>query len=396
MSGSAPKWIFHVDLDAFYVSMELLRRPELRGQPVIVAGGLGPRAVVNTCSYEARGFGVGSAMPLSRARTLCPEATVLASDFSYYGPASKQFHEILRDFSPVVEPAGADEAYLDLTGTHLLWAQPSLAGREMKQRIRDEIGINASVGIGSNKLIAKVASDAGKPDGLVVVPEGGEAAFLAPMPVRELPMVGPKTEQILKSLGIGRIGEIASAPASLLSSAFGNMGRELQARAQGTFSGPVAGSSTTRRSISREQTFGSDVTDYDRLRATLLRQADLVGADLGKKQLAARTVTMKLRFFPFETLTRANSPESPVLTGRDIFEVGAELFDRAWEANHRRPVRLVGLGVTSLQERARQLGFGESTQGEELADTLEGIRDRYGRASIKRAAEIRRNSIEPD
>ncbi|MGE5597395.1 MAG: Y-family DNA polymerase, partial [Hyphomicrobiales bacterium] len=189
--------VLHVDLDAFFVSMELLRHPELRGLPVVVAGGLGPRGVVSTCSYEARKFGVRSAMPVARARQLCPQAVYLPSDFAYYAPASKQFHAILRDYTPIVEPAGADEAYLDVAGSERLFGDAEAIARDIRRRVRDEIGITASVGVSVNKLVSKVASDAGKPDGLVVVPAGEEAAFFAPRPLRDLPMIGPKTAAAL-------------------------------------------------------------------------------------------------------------------------------------------------------------------------------------------------------
>ena len=181
--------ILHVDLDAFFVSMELLRRPELRGKPVVVAGGLGARGVVNTCSYEARAFGVRSAMPVSRAQRLCPQAVFLESDYAYYSEASRAFHAILRDYTPLVEPAGSDEAYLDVAGSERLFGEPEAIARDIRRRILVEIGITGSVGVSINKLVSKVASDAGKPDGLVIVPAGDEAAFFAPRPLRELPMV---------------------------------------------------------------------------------------------------------------------------------------------------------------------------------------------------------------
>lgn len=380
--------VFHVDLDAFYVSMELLRHPELRGRPVIVAGGLGPRAVVNTCSYEARRFGVGSAMPLSKARQLCPEADVLASDFAYYAPASRRFHAILRDFSPVIEPSGADEAYLDMTGADRLWTTPAQAAASIRARIAGEIGITASVGIAANKLVAKVASDAAKPDGICEVRAGEEAAFLAPLPVRDLPMVGPKTARRLLDLGLTTIGDLARAPAGLLAGRFGRGGSDLQARARGEYAASVAGSGGGRKSISREQTFGHDVSDYERLRRVLLRQADSVGSTLTRKHTAARTVTLKLRFLPFDTITRATSTGAPFLTAEEVFSAALGLFERAWSEHHRRPIRLIGVGVASLHERARQLQLGQEPSREVLADAVEEIRERYGRWAIRRAAEI--------
>lgn len=386
--------ILHVDLDAFYVSMELLRRPELRGKPVIVAGGLGARGVVNTCSYEARRFGVRSAMPVARARQLCPGGVYLESDYAYYAPASKQFHAILGDYTPVVEPAGADEAYLDVAGSERLHGTPERIAREIKRRVRDEIGITASVGVSVNKLVSKVASDAGKPDGLVVVPAGEEAAFLAPRPLRELPMVGPKTADALSKLGLRTIGDLARVPVSALQAKFGRHGVELHERAHGRFEAPVLAGRAEAKSVSRETTFDTDEPDGERLRAVLRGAAERVARDLAKQGKSARTVSLKLRFPPFETLTRAWTSPVPIDLADELYAAAAELFERAWAENDRRPVRLIGMGATNLQERARQLRLGETLAADDLADTVAGLRQRFGEAAVRRAAEIRRRSGE--
>jgi DNA polymerase-4 len=381
--------VLHVDLDAFFVSMELLRHPELRGLPVVVAGGLGARGVVNTCSYEARKFGVRSAMPNSRARRLCPQATFLESDYRYYAPASVAFHAILRDYTPLVEPAGADEAYLDVRGSELLFGDPPAIARLIRARVRSEIGITASVGVSINKLVSKVASDAGKPDGLVVVPAGEEAAFLAPRPIRELPMIGPKTAEALAGLGVHTVGDIARMPLSVLTSRFGSHGAELHARALGLFDAPVLEGHGPAKSVSREMTFGEDEPDRDRLRAILRGHAERIAADLGHNGRAARTVTLKLRFPPFETLTRSVTAGTTVELADDLYELAAVLFERAWEENARRPVRLIGMGATNLQERARQLRLGETLDANRLADAVTGLRDRFGDSVVRRAAELR-------
>lgn len=381
--------ILHVDLDAFFVSMELLRHPELRGLPVVVAGGLGNRGVVTTCSYEARKFGVRSAMPVSRARQLCPSAVYLESDYSYYGPASKQFHAILRDYTPLTEPAGTDEAYLDVAGCELLFGDGEAVAVDIRKRVREEVGIAASVGVSTNKLVSKVASDAGKPDGLLVVPAGGEAAFLAPRPLRDLPMIGPKTAAALEGLGVHTIGDLAAVPLSLLESRFGNHGRELHQRALGLFDGPVLPGRGEAKSISREMTFDNDEPDVDRLRGVLRGQAERVAADLASNARSARTVVLKLRFPPFETVTRSSTPPVAVDLADDIYEAGAALFERAWEEHGRRPVRLIGVGVANLQERARQLRFGDTLESSRLADTVGALRDRFGDAAVRRAAELR-------
>jgi DNA polymerase IV len=380
--------VLHVDLDAFFVSMEILRRPELRGLPVVVAGGLGSRGVVNTCSYEARKFGVRSAMPVSRARTLCPGAVYLESDYPYYSAASKQFHAILRDYTPRVEPAGADEAYLDVGGSELLFGDPPAIAASIRARVQAEIGITASVGVSINKLVSKVASDAGKPDGLVVVPAGDEAAFLAPRAIRELPMVGPKTAEALLGLGVHTVGDLARVPLSALESRFGRHGLELHARALGIFDAPVLEGHGPAKSVTRETTFDTDEPGRDRLRAILRGQAERIAADLAHQARAARTITLKLRFPPFETLTRSTTVSGSIELADDLFAAAAALFERAWAENQRRPVRLIGMGATNLQERAQQLRLGETMDANRLADTVAGLRGRFGDGIVQRAAEL--------
>lgn len=380
--------VLHVDLDAFFVSMELLRRPDLRGQPVVVAGALGNRGVVSTASYEARRYGVRSAMPVAHARRLCPHAVFLQTDFAYYSSASRAFHAILREYTPVVEPAGADEAYLDVSGSEALFGSPADIAAAIRKRIRDEIGITASVGVSINKLVSKVASDAGKPDGLVIVPAGTEAAFLAPRPIRDLPMVGRKTAEILSALGIHTIGDLARTPDSALIARFGAHGAELRARALGIFDAPVLAGRGEAKSISRETTFDTDEPDGNRLRAVLRGQSERVAADLARQGKAGRTVTLKLRFPPFETISRSATTGVAVELADDLFAAAVALFDRAWAENDRRPVRLVGIGVSNLQERARQLRLGETLEGDRLQETVARLRDRFGDRVVRRAAEI--------
>lgn len=379
--------VLHVDLDAFFVAMELLRRPELAGTPVVV-GFDGPRGVVSTASYEARAFGVHSALPTAQAKRRCPQATYLPVDFSYYAPASERFHAILRDFTPVCEAAGTDEAYLDVAGSGRLFGNGEAIAGMIRERVRSEIGITASVGVATNKLVAKVASDAAKPDGVCVVASGEEAAFLAPRPVRELPMVGAKLEERLAQLGLRTIGDVARYPADVLRERFGRMGEELHARSQGRFEAPVLEHRGTAKSVSREATFGTDVGDRGRLRAILRTQAERVARDLARSGLAARTVVLKLRFPPFETLTRSWTGVGQVALADEIFEAGAELFERAWREEGERPVRLIGLGVMNIGQPARQLKLGETFEADRLADTVNTLRDRFGEDSVRRATEI--------
>jgi len=382
--------VIHVDLDAFFVSMELLRRPELRGLPVAVSGGLGPRSVVSTASYEARRFGVRSAMPVSRARALCPHAVFLTTDFAYYAAASRAFHEVLRRYTPVVEPAGADEAYLDVAGSEALFGAPEAIAADIRRAVREEIGITASAGVSRNKLVSKVASDAAKPDGLLVVAAGTEATFLAPRPIRDLPMVGRKTAEALAGLGVHTIGDIARMPVSALVARFGTHGAELHTRALGIYDAPVLSGRSEAKSVSREATFDRDEPDGARLRAVLLGQAEHVAADLVRHGRAGRTVTLKLRFPPFETISRSTTTTVPVQLAAEIHTAALALFNRAWAENNHRPVRLVGLGVSNLHEPARQLRLGESLASSpaRLQETVHAIRDRFGDSAVRRAAEL--------
>lgn len=384
--------VIHVDLDAFFVSMELLRHPELRGLPVVVAGGLGVRGVVNTCSYEARKFGVHSAMPVSRARQLCPQAVYLESDYGYYAGASRAFQAVLRDYTPVVEPAGADEAYLDVAGCERLFGDASAIAGDIRRRVREEIGITVSAGVSVNKLVSKVASDAAKPDGLLLVPPGEEAAFLASRPMRDLPMVGRRTAEVLATLGVKTIGDIARLPAPALEARFGAYGVELHARALGVFDAPVLSGSGPAKSVSREMTFDSDEPSRDRLLAVLRGQAERVAADLARQGKSARTLTLKLRFPPFETLTRSSTPASPMDLADELYSACGDLFERAWGEHEHRPVRLIGLGATNLVERGRQLRLGETLEAGQIAETVATIRGRFGEGAIQRAAELHRRS----
>jgi DNA polymerase-4 len=389
VTGPRAATVIHVDLDMFYVAMELLRRPELRGKPVVV-GYPGNRGVVATASYEARKFGVRSAMPSSRAKQLLPDAVWLPPDFHYYAPASRAFHAILREFTPLVEPAGADEAYLDVAGCERLFGSPREIAEGIRARIRAEIGIAASAGISVNKLVSKVASDAAKPDGLIVVEAGEEAAFLAPRPIRDLPMVGVKTAEAMEGLGIRTIGQAAAtAPQHLMARLGAGAGMELHHRAHGRHEAPVLSGHGEAKSVSREMTFGEDESRAERLRAVLRGAAERVAADLAEHGRSARTVTLKLRFPPFETLTRAHTGPAAVDLADDIYRAGVELFETAWRENGKRPVRLLGLGVTGLQPRARQLRLGETTESDRLAEAVAELRGRFGDAAVQRAAELR-------
>ena len=256
--------------------------------------------------------------------------------------------------------------------------------------MRGEIGITASVGVSANKLVSKVASDAAKPDGLLVVRIGEEAAFLAPRPIRDLPMVGPKTAEALAAIGVKTIGDLQSLPLHALEARFGPHGADLHARARGMFDGPVHAGRGEAKSVSRETTFDTDEPDRDRLRAVLRGQAERVAADLARHERSARTITLKLRFPPFETLTRSWTAAVAVDLADEIYEAATNLFEQAWRENGFRPVRLVGVGATNLQERGRQLRLGESLAPGQLAETVASLRGRFGERAVVRAAELAR------
>ncbi|MHB8717993.1 MAG: DNA polymerase IV [Candidatus Dormibacteria bacterium] len=383
-----PRAIIHIDLDAFYASVEQLRRPELRGRPVIV-GGAGDelaRGVVSAASYEARTYGVHSAMPLSRARRLCPQAVVLPVDFAAYRAASASVFAVAREYTPTIEPLSLDEAYLDVTGSLRRFGPPEVIAARIRDRVLAECGLHLSCGIATTKVVAKVASDLRKPRGFVVVPPGSEAEFLAPLPLRRLPGLGPATESALAGLGITRIGEIAAAPISGLRRRLGeNAARSLSDRARGLDHGSVTVPGRPK-SVSREQTFASDIADRERLHDHLRACAADVGRQLRQGRWAARTVTLKLRDGDFRTQIRQSTWATPQSADTAIGAAGIQLFDAAWDGA---PVRLLGLGVSGLVDAAQLDLFsdGPPARDRRLDITLDGLRARFGRAAPHRGAQ---------
>src|SRR5438093_342562 len=307
--------ILHVDLDAFFAAVEQRDRPELRGRPVIVGGG-GPtdRGVVSTASYEARVFGVRSAMPLRTAAALCPNAVFVPVDGAKYLAVSSEVMTILRRFTPRVEPVSIDEAFMDVTGSQALFGDGESIGRQIRSAIADELALTASVGVATTKLVAKVASDLRKPDALVVVPPGGEAAFLAPLPITRLWGVGERTAGPLRELGVTTIGDLASIAPALLERRFGKNGAALAARARGRDADPVADRDPAK-TIGHEHTFDVDTSDRDVIERTLLAMADGVSGRLREAGLKAGTVVVKIRDSSFRTITRQKAlPEPTDLT----------------------------------------------------------------------------------
>lgn len=387
----------HVDLDAFFVAVEQARDPALRGKPVIVGGDPDGRGVVSTASYEARAFGIGSGMALATARRLCPHAVFLRGDFGAYRQVSQRFHGILRDYSPLVESAGLDEAFLDLTGCEPIieaqcgprpprppgeWARA--AGDSVRGRVRDELSLTASVGIASGMSVAKIASDAAKPDGLLAVPAGTEATFLAPRPVRDLPGLGPKAEAELTRLGVRTLGQLAAMPDNRLRRLFGKWGPLLGERARGQDPTPVVGEREAAKSVSREGTYAQDIDDVSTLRASLRSYAESVGADLRRTGRRARCVTLKLRYGDFSTITRSRTLKRPTLADEELYRTAADLLDEAL-ARDGRAVRLIGLGASQLVDDAVQVGLFEEGRlpAEELLRSMDRLRAKYGRRAVE-------------
>jgi DNA polymerase-4 len=377
--------VMHVDLDAFYASVEQLRRPELRGKPVVVGGaGLpGERGVVAAASYEARAFGVHSAMPLGRARRLCPDGIFVPCDFAAYRDASETVFLILHRYSPLVEPMSLDEAYLDLTGSEALLGEPEPVAIRLRDEVKRDSGLDLSIGVSSCKVVSKVGSDLRKPRSLVIVPPGEEAAFLAPLPLRKLPGCGPATVARLEQLGVHTIGELAALPEQLMSDLLGLYGRLLHEHARGIDSSPVSPPGDPK-SISREITFERNVQDPLQVRETALGLLQDVGRSLRAHHLAARTVNLKLRYQPFETTSRQVTLAEPSDRDQDLIQALRELLDQ--HLAPRRPVRLVGAGVSNLESRATQLSLlaPKDAARSALDDRLDGLRARFGEQAISR------------
>ncbi len=387
---SGPRAIAHVDMDAFYASVEQRDRPELRGYPVIVGANPRGRGVVSAASYEARRYGVRSAMPIGKAARLCPHAIFLPVDMDRYQQASHQVMAILADFSPLVEPVSVDEAFLDLTGTEPLFGDPPRAVARVKTRIRDETGLTASAGLAANKFVAKVASDLRKPDGLVVVPPGTEAAFLAPLPVERLWGVGRVMADALATLGVATIGQLQRIPRASLVQRFGEHGADLHDLAFGRddrFVDPVS----APKSIGAETTFGTDTRDLERLHRVLREHAERVGRQLRAQRLAGGRVTLKLRFADFTTITRAHSGD-PTQDGLEVFRRAAGLLARE---RLDQPIRLIGVSVSRLQEEASgQLPLLDPSvlRRERLARAVDALAQRFGETTVVPAALLRRRS----
>jgi len=344
--------IIHLDLDAFYAGVEILENPELAGKPVLIGGHPEGRGVVAAASYAARAYGVRSAMPMSRALALCPEAVILPSRFSVYGDYSRRVMAILREATPLFEQMSIDEAYLDVTEEVPAWEAAIDLARELQRRVREEIGLSASLGVASNKLVAKIASDHNKPGGLTIVPPGQEESFLEPLPVRVLWGVGPVMASKLAQLGVTTVGDLARLPEDELRRRFGKHGAGLARQAKGIDRRPVITEHQVK-SISQERTFRRDVVDLQLMHEQLEKMSEQVARRLARKELVAGTIGIKLRYSDFTTLTRQMTLAVPTADKGVISQTASTLLEKNWRRG--RPVRLLGVSAQRLCAPAGQL-----------------------------------------
>lgn len=385
------KTIFHVDMDAFFVSVEELFQPALRGKAVVVGGRKDQRGVVSAASYEARKYGVHSAMPLRTAAALCPHAIFLDGHPDRYRDYSHKVHEVLLKFSPQVEMASVDEAYMDLTGAERLHGPAMRAAHSLHETMKRITGLNCSVGIAASRMVAKVASDQAKPNGVLWIQPGVEARFLAPLDVRKIPGVGKVTEKKLREIGIRKVGDLASLDEDFLSRRFGQWGLALAGKARGAdagawFAGDVA-DHRDQKSISHEHTFDIDTADASLLESTLARLAEKVARRLREQNLFGRTIHLKLRYKDFSTLTRAHSLAEPTQLDQELIAGTRLLFRNTWRKGS--AVRLLGVGVSGMEEREGQLSLIEGERKERARRALSAvdkIRDKFGEKVVKLAS----------
>jgi DNA polymerase IV len=383
----SPRTVFHVDMDAFFVSVEELFDPTLKGKPVVVGGQRHERGVVSAASYEARKFGVHSAMPLRTAARLCPQATFVDGHPDRYRDYSEKVYRVLESFSPQVEMVSIDEAYVDMTGTARLHGPPMLAAHKLHARMKAETQLNCSIGIGASRLIAKVCSGKAKPHGVLYALPGGEARLLAPLDVRDIPGVGRVTEQKLRSLGICTVGDMAAVEDSVLEKYLGKWGLALAGKARGGdagawFAGTI-GAAEPAKSISHEHTFNEDTADLEQIEATLMRLSEMVGRRLREQQFQARTLQLKLRYKDFSTITRAHTLDVATQLDNEIFRH----IDRLFHANWRKgaAIRLLGVQASSFAEPSRQRDFltdRERGRWQQALSAADRVRDKFGESSI--------------
>jgi len=387
MNTSPVRTIFHVDMDAFFVSVEELFDPSLKGKPVVVGGQRHERGVVSAASYAARKFGVHSAMPLRTAAKLCPQAIFVNGHPERYREYSVKVHEVLGHFSPMVEMASVDEAYLDMTGTERLHGRPLRSADRLHAEMKTATQLNCSIGIGTSRLVAKVSSAKAKPNGVLWVLPGQEAKFLAPLPVGDIPGVGKVMEQKLQAIGIVKVGDLARLEERDLEDRFGKWGLALAGKSRGEDAGGwfdnAVGEHVEAKSISHEHTFNEDTSDGERLQSTLMRLSEMVGRRLRESEYFARTLQLKLRYKDFTTITRAHSLDQPTQADNQIYEQVRRLFFANWTPGA--PVRLLGVQASNFESNAPQLDLLEGSQQQRWHQALaaaDRLRDKFGESAI--------------
>ncbi len=388
--------ILHVDMDAFFVSVELLERPELRGKPVVVGGRPDQRGVVTAASYEARKYGIQSAMPLRTAGRLCPHAIFLDGHHAKYTEWSDRVASILTNFSPVVEMVSIDEAYLDLAGTERLYGPPFAAADKLLRTITKKTGLPCSGGLASTRLVAKVASDQGKPRGLVWVPPGSEMQFLAPLPVRKIPGIGKVTERALRALGIETVDQIAALPQEKLEKIFGQWGTALYRKARGGDSYEFVVDAEPK-SISHNHTFGEDTDDLSVMTTVLSHLSQKACKRVREAGLAARTLTLTIRYAGFDTHTRSKTLGEPSSLDSVIHAAFQELF--RLHRDRGRKVRLLGVSLSGFTHGGEQLDLLQAQQREKLqklTQATDRLRDKFGFDKVQFGGSLRRDDSPPD
>ena len=385
--------ILHIDLDAFFCSVEENNNPSLRGKPFAVGGRPDERGVVASCSYAARMFGIHSAMPMARAIKLCPELIIVPGRHGDYGKISKQVMEYLSTLTPLIEQVSIDEAFLDLSD---LPESGDILAKTIQKYILDHFHLPCSIGVATNKLVAKIATNVGKasnrsahsPQAIRVVPPGQEADFLAPLPTKALWGIGPKTAARLDEIGIHTIGDVSHMPKQDLIKYLGKFGEELEKRALGIDESPIHTSHEVK-SVSNETTFSHDITDVQILYETLHRLSESVGRRLRKHNLKGSTVKLKLRWQDFTTLTRQETLPVPTNDDREIYASTRNLFNKTWKKG--RPVRLLGVGVTQFSKLVKQLGLWDTQNKKDvnLLTAVDVLRDRFGKNTIMRGSDLK-------
>jgi DNA polymerase-4 len=382
--------ILHVDMDAFFVSVEEVLDPSLKGKPVIVGGDPDGRGVVAAASYAARKYGIHSAMPIAKAKRLCAHAIFLRSSHRNYREYSAKVFKILRGYSPLVEPMSLDEAFVDLTGCEKLHGPVLKAAEKIRNEIREVLGLNASIGIASNKLLAKIASAYCKPNGMLWITSGMGQQFLAPLPIRHIPGIGPKGEAKLQSMGVKSVGDLARLSLEHLEKTFGKWGVSLYRKSRGISDSPVTSETDDPRSISRERTFDVDLTDPLFLESRLSYLTEKVAGQLRENKLFAETVTLKLRYSDFRTVTRSKTLDMPTAEDHILFKTGVGLFRKLFK--HGTKVRLIGVTFTSLTAHPHRQKELFDCKGRKSWDGLyqgiDHIRNKYGFKSLLRATSL--------